>query len=267
MDRFVRQALLIMLFAGSSFAQAFPRFSITAGQYGGRFTTDARVNPTIGPTEGTALNLERDLGLASSKRIQRFAIEWRPFVRHELAANYVAANRGGSATLDREIRFQNQIYPFSANVTSVFDTSKWEATYTYWASRSERRGFGITLGAAGLSIDATLVAKRPNDTLTLTQNASTKVPVALIGAQARYAFNDRVIARFSAATLPRVKIDVYSGRAVSGDVRLEVRVVRNIAVGAGYDYFDLDGTIDDPSFNGALSMKVRGPEAYVRIGF
>lgn len=263
----MKRTLLLLFLVTPAFGQPFPRFSVTAGQYGVDFTTDARVNPALGTVEGTALNLERDLGLPSSRRVQRFAMEWRPFYRHELAADYVAAKRNGFATLNREIRFQDQLYPFSADVTSVFDTSKWEATYTYWAARSEGAGFGIMLGAAGLSIDANLVARRPGDTLTIAQKASTDVPVALIGAQSRWAVSDRVIARFSAAALPRVKIDVYSGRATSADVRLEFRVVKNVAIGAAYNYFHLDGTIDDPSFNGTLSMTVKGPEGYLRIGF
>ena len=73
--------------------------------------------------------------------------------------------------------------------------------------------------------------------------------------------------RASAATLPNVKIDVYSGRATSADARLEFRVVRGLSIGAAYNYFHLDGTIDDPQFTGALSLRVDGPEAYVRLGF
>ena len=102
--------------------------------------------------------------------------------------------------------------------------------------------------------------------MTISQDASTDVPVALIGAQARYG-TGRIVFRASAATLPRVKIDVYSGRATSADARLEFRIVNGISIGAAYNYFHLDGTIADPQFGGALSMKVDGPEAYVRIGF
>jgi hypothetical protein len=250
-----------------AFGQAFTRFSVSAGQFGGNFTTDVRVNPTNGAGEGTSLGLERDLGLTSSQNVHRFAIEWRPFNRHELAANYVSANRNGFASLNREVVFQDRVYPVSADVSTVFNTSKWEATYTYWAARSDRGGFGIEIGAAGLTIDASLLAQQPGQTLTISQNASTNVPVGLIGAQVRYAFTDRIAGRASAAALPNVKIDVYSGSATTADARLEFRIVKGIAIGAAYNYFHLDGTIADPEFGGALSMKVGGPEAYLRLGW
>ena len=256
-----------MLLATPLCGQAFPRFGVSAGQYGGNFTTDALVNPTSGSVQGTAVNLERDLGLASSKSVQRFAIEWRPFNRHELAASYVAANRSGTALLTRQIVFQDRTYPVSANVATVFNTSKWEATYTYWAKKTDRGGFGIMLGGAGLSIDASLIATQPGGTLTIAETASTNVPVALAGAQIRYAFTDRLTGRASAATLPRVKIDVYSGRATSADARLEYRIAGGLSIGAAYNYFHLDGTMTDPSFAGTLSMRVDGPEGYVRLGF
>ena len=266
-SRFAISFVFMILLSTPAFAQAFPRFSISAGQYGSRFSTDVRVNPTDGTAEGTAVNLERDLGLKKSRSVQRFAIEWRPLARHELAANYVSADRSGFAALDREIVFQNRTYPVSASVTTAFDTAKREATYTYWAKKTDRGGVGIMLGGAGLSIDASLVAQRPGETLTISQDASTNVPVALLGAQFRYAFGDRVVARASAAALPRVKIDVYSGRATTADARLEFRVVRGVSIGAAYNYFHLDGTVADPQFAGKLALRVDGPEAYLRLGW
>jgi hypothetical protein len=60
---------------------------------------------------------------------------------------------------------------------------------------------------------------------------------------------------------------VYSGSATTADARLEFRIVKGIAIGAAYNYFRLDGTVADPEFGGALSMKVDGPEAYLRLGW
>jgi hypothetical protein len=46
-----------------------------------------------------------------------------------------------------------------------------------------------------------------------------------------------IAGRASAAALPNVKIDVYSDSATTGDARLEFRIVKSIAIGAGYNYF------------------------------
>jgi len=260
----VKRTILILALAFPMLAQeaAFPRFSVTAGKYAADFSTGVRVDPL-----GTSLDLERDLALDRSRKLNDFSIRWRPFERHELAASYVAASRGGFNAINQQIRFNDRVYPVNALATTVFDTTKLEATYTYWAIKSPRAGLGLTLGAAELSIDASLVAQTPDLTLTISQNAKTNVPVALAGAQTRFALTDRVIAEASAAALPHVKIDVYSGRAASAGARLEFRVVPSVGIGVAYNYFNIDGTISDPSFGGRLKMTVKGAEGFVRVGF
>jgi len=173
----------------------------------------------------------------------------------------------GFNAINQQIRFSDRVYPVNALATTVFDTTKLEATYTYWAVKSPRAGLGLTLGAAELTVDASLIAQTPDLTVTISQNAKTSVPVALAGAQTRIALSDRLIAEVAAAALPHVKIDVYSGRATSAGARLEYRVVRNAGIGIAYNYFDIDGTISDPSFGGRLKMTVKGAEGFVRVGF
>jgi hypothetical protein len=258
-----RWALGVLLVALPSFAQtAFPRFSVTAGNYNADFATDVRVDPN-----GTPIRLERDLALDRSKRTNDFAARLMLGNRHELAASYVSASRNGFRSIDEQIVFNGRVYPVNAQATTTFDTKKWEATYTYWLARSDRAGFGLMLGAAGISIDASVVARSADQSLTISQSASTDVPVALGGAQARIALTRHLIAEASAAALPHVKIDVYSGRATSANARLELRILKNLGIGAGYNYFNIDGTVTDPSFGGRLKMTSKGPEWFVRAAF
>src|SRR5438477_510138 len=103
---------------------AFPHFSVIAGKYDARFTTDVRIDP-----DGTNINLERDLGVDNSQRLNDFSARWRLFERHELAASYMSASRRGFTLIHRDIRFRNQLYPVNAQATTVFDTKRWDVTY------------------------------------------------------------------------------------------------------------------------------------------
>ncbi|HKO56420.1 MAG TPA: hypothetical protein VJ276_11115 [Thermoanaerobaculia bacterium] len=264
----VHLLLLLLLFAFPAAAQElFPRISVTAGGYLGNFSTDVRIDAEAGSTTGTELNIERDLGLESSKTLQRFTAQWRPASRLELAGSYVSASRSGFEQIDREFRFQDNVYPVQADVATAFDTKYWDATLTVWAHKSDRAGVGITLGAAMLSIDASVAATARGQSATLTNQASTDVPVALGGAQIRYAFTPRLIGEASAGILPRVTIDQYSGRATNASARLEYRFLRAIGIGLGYNYFKLDGSVADPSLRGRLALQVDGVEGFVRIGY
>jgi hypothetical protein len=245
----------------------FPRFSVIGGYAPADFETNARIDPQLAGGEGTLVNFERDLGLEDSRTLRRFAVQWRPFARHELAATYFSAPRAGFQQINRNITFRDEVYPVNALVSTQFDLDYASATYTYWARRGVRDGLGITLGVAHLALDAAVTYERPGTSITVTQTADTEAPIALGGLQGRVAFTDRLHGEASAATLPRVTIGDYTGRALLGSARLEYRPVRWVGVGAAYQYFNLDIDVAQTSLTGSLEMTIRGPEAYLRLAF
>lgn len=266
----MRLLFLLLAFALPLAAQEsllFPRFSVTGGTSPASFDTKARIDPELGALVGTNLTLERDLGLDDSRNLTRLGVQWRPFRRHELAATYFSAPRRGHALIDRTIVFRNQTYPINELVDTRLDLDYASLTYTFWARRSERDGLGITLGAATLSMNAVVSSERPFTTVTTTQQAETDVPVALAGLQGRVALTPRLHAEGSAATLPRVTIGDYTGDAFTAAARLEYRPVNWLGIGAAYHYFRLTVDVDQTSLSGSLDMRIRGPEAFVRLAF
>jgi hypothetical protein len=266
----MKRLLLFLALALPTFAQdngLFPRFSVIGGYAPADFETNARIDPEIAGGEGTLVNFEDDLGLEDSRTLQRFAVQWRPFARHELAATYFSAPRQGFEQINRNITFRDEVYPVNALVTTQFDLDYASATYTYWARRGPRDGLGISLGVAHLALDAALTYEQPGTSVTVTQTAETEAPIALGGLQGRLAFTDRLHAEASVTTLPRVTIEDYTGRALVGTARLEYRPVRWIGVGAAYQYFNLDIDVAQTSLTGSLDMTIQGPEAYVRLAF
>jgi hypothetical protein len=245
----------------------FPRFSVIGAQSAASFETDARIDPEVTGGQGTLVSFERDLGLEDSRTLRRVEAQWRPFARHELAAAWFSAPRRGIEQIDRDIVFRDEVYPVTALVSTQFDLDYASATYTYWARRGPRDGVGISLGVAHLALDAALTAERPGTSVTVTQTAETEAPILLGGLQGRVAFTDRLLGEASVATLPRVTIEDYTGRAVVANARLEYRPLRWIGIGASYQYFNLDVDVAQTSLTGSLDMTIRGPEAYLRLAF
>ena len=173
----------------------------------------------------------------------------------------------GFAQIDRQIKFGDQTYPVQAVVRSELDLDYTSATYTYWARRSDRDGIGISIGAAMLSFDASVVADS-NGTVPVSEQVNTDVPVALAGLQGRVALLDRLHLEGSVSTLPRVTIEGYSGDALTANARLEYRPLRWLGIGAAYNYFRLNVDVAQTNeLHGALEMTIRGPEGYVRLAF
>lgn len=262
-----RLAFLLLLSVPLSAQELFPRLSITAGGSTSEFETNARIDPELTGGTGTDIAFERDLGLEDSRTLQRFGVQWRPFARHELSATHFSAPREGFRQIDEEIVFGDEVYPVQALVTSQLDLDYTSVMYTYWARRTDRDGIGISLGAAALSFDASVVAESDDLTVTLSEEAETDVPVALVGLQGRVAFTPRVHGEASVATLPRVTIEGYTGDALTAQARLEFRPLRWLGVGASYHYFRLNVDVAEDDLNGSLDMTIRGPEAYIRLAF
>jgi hypothetical protein len=265
------RSLFILLLALALPASAqnllFPRFSVTGGASTASFETNVRVDPDDAAGEGTLVSFERDLGLEDSRTLQRFGVQWRPFERHELAVAHFSAERAGLEQIDREIVFRDETYRVNALVETELDLDYWSATYTYWAMRRERGGLGLSLGVATLAMDIGVTATQPGVTVNVTQTAETEVPVALIGAQGRVAFLERLHGEASIATLPRVTISDYTGTALTGVARLEYRPLNWLGIGAAYNYFRLDVDVEQVDLGGSLDMTIRGPEGYVRLAF
>ncbi|HEX9982081.1 MAG TPA: hypothetical protein VGF69_02350 [Thermoanaerobaculia bacterium] len=261
--------LLLLCFALPLAAQEpalFPRFSITGGGYFGNFETNVRVDESES-LEGTSVNLERDLGLEQSRNMQRFTVQWRPFNRHELAASYFNASRTGFEEIDREITFRDTTYPVRAVVSSEFDLDYRDATYTLWVRKAERDGLGLMLGVAALAVDASLEATAEGESVALSERAETDVPVAVIGAQGRWALTNRIFLEAQAGVLPEVTLDEITGSALTGNARLEWRFLRNVGIGAAYNYFHIEGTVAGEDFDGELDMTIDGAEVYLRLAF
>jgi len=262
-------ALLITVPLAAQDSPLFPRFSLTGATGPSSFDTNARIDPdsAIGEVEGTLVNFERDLALDDERSLRRYGLQWRPFSRHELALSYFSAPRNGFAQIDREITFRDQVYPVSALVTTQFDLDYASATYTYWARRTDRNGIGISLGVANIKLDASVTATQPGGSVTISETAETEVPVALIGAQGRVAFTNRILGEAAIATLPRVTIEDYTGTALTAHAKLEYRPVRWFGVGASYNYFRMDVDVDQTDLSGTLDMTIQGPEVFVRLAF
>src|ERR1041385_3204216 len=125
------RCLLLIFVASAALAQEsplFPRISVSGGRYGGHFTTAVPPDPDA-TGEGTRIGFERDLGLTSSENLQRFALEWQPLARHELAGSYFASSRSGFQQIQRDFVFRNQTYPVDALATTGFHAKYLSAPY------------------------------------------------------------------------------------------------------------------------------------------
>lgn len=268
----IRLAVVVFLAAVQTAAAQqnpvlFPRFSLSAGGYESDFGTKVRVDPHIEGLQGTTIDLEKNLGLTSSKTLTRATLQWRPFARHDLQLTYFRTRRSGDLNIDRQIVYEDTTFPIQANVASRFDIDFWDLSYTYWARQTQTNGLGINLGVMGMSFNGELSATVANTTVALHQDAAAKVPLPVIGLEGRYAFGDRVVTDVRGSFLPSVSIRSYKGDALLGRASAEYIVARTVGLGVGYNYFNLNGAVEKTDFHADLGMTIRGFDAFVHLVF
>lgn len=266
--RFVFCALFVATPLVAQDLALFPTFGLSGAGYLGNFGTKLRVDPHVEGIQGTTLDLEKDLGLDGSKTMSRVGFEWRPLRKHELGVSFFKARREGLRVIERQIVFEDTTFPIRADIQSKFNLDVWDATYTYWWQQSPRHGLGINLGVAGLAVKGELSARTTaGGGFSLSESASTEFPIPVIGLDGRFLLTDRVIGSARGSILPHVKFKDYSGDAWVGRVALEYRPYDSVGVGVGYNYFNLNGTIEKSDMRGDVGMTVSGVEGFVHFVF
>ena len=245
----------------------FPRFGFTAAGYAGDFGTQLRLDPHVEGVEGTTLDLEKNLGLDTSETLKRAAIEWRPFQKHEFGLGFFSTQRRGERTIDKQIVYEDTTFPVQADIHSKFDIDFWDLSYTYWVRQASNDGIGINAGVMGMRIQGALSASSTLASATLEQEASTDLPVPVLGLEGRWQFGGHVFAGARGAVLPRVTIGDYQGEAYVARAALEYRFARIVGLGVGWNYFNINGAIHKPDYHADLGMTVSGAEVFLHAVF
>ena len=71
---------------------------------------------------GTLLDFEADLGIVDNKTVPIIGVQWRVAKRHVLDLAYFELNRSSNVIINEQIRWDDFVFPISANVSSFFDT-------------------------------------------------------------------------------------------------------------------------------------------------
>jgi hypothetical protein len=248
----------------------WPRFSIGVGSFAISTTDEIGIDGEIG--SGTRkVSVSTDLGLPEDQTLFAAGLEWQFASRHSLDLSYYSLDRDGSRSLDRNIQIGDRVFPVGARAEASFKTTSIELGYTYWFHRSDKTGFGGTVGLVDLALDAsasaTLRLGGSGATVSDSAHASTDLPVPMIGVNFKAEPWNRFVFRARGRFLPAVTIDKWDGEAASYTVSGEYFLIRQLSLGASYDgnYYRAD--VDDADWNGSVDLESTGWKFFLRGSF
>jgi len=212
-------ALLSCAASPASAVEVLDTFSARIGGYVTRFDTDVRADGET--SDGTDINLDRDLGLDENDAISYVALTWRPWDHHEFGLAYHGNDTSSSKVLERDIVFDGEVYEASATVKTDLSFDAYEAYYVWWAAAHENWALGPRLGLVWYKIDlglsVTLAAGGGQAGADARGEVSADLPAPTIGGSWRWTPADdwRLSADigYFSANINDIDADVTFGRA------------------------------------------------------
>jgi hypothetical protein len=221
------------LAAQAPYLNLYDKFQVNLSLSGVILNSDIRIDGSGG--NGSDVDAEDDLGLATLKMEPRGAFRWRPWRRHEFEIGYQFAQRTGEKVLEREITVADSVYEVGARVKTTFDSDLAFFNYRFAILAKERSqvGAGIGLGALFFDFGVDLLAHAGGASGEVSVLKSVTVPVGSIGAYGRFLAGDRW--RFDVD--PRVfflEIDRFDINVAELGGAVHYGISRRIAVELGY---------------------------------
>jgi hypothetical protein len=239
------------------------RFSVSLGGF--LLSTETTVRAD-GDLRGTEIDSERDLGLSDSDRF-RLDAYWRMTPRQKLRVMYFETNNEANKTLDRELIFNDTVYPVNLDVHATSKTTVTELAYEFTFMHRETYDLSVSGGIHNLKFSTSLQGElngQPLPNLSNTSEANGPLPV--VGVHGVYRFNDKfyldaMIQYFS------ISYDVYDGRVTDYTASAVWQFSKHWGVGAGWNNFITNVEVDGDNFNGHLRWKYGGARIFVTASF
>ena len=224
----------------------------------------ARVDFPSTRVPGTEVSFEDELGLSDRKTLPYVLAGMRLGERWRIEMEYYELKRSGTRTIERDIHWDDIVFPASGTVSSKFDSSIFRISGGYSFHRSATAEFG---GSFGLHItDFELAASGQGDGPAgvgfQSDQTDQLVPLPTIGLYGSYMLSPQWMLRARVDYLS-LHYDEYEGSLVNLMASVGWRFSKHFGVGIGYRYVDYEVKVSKPRFRGEVNYKFRGPSIFL----
>ena len=209
-------------FSLGTFAQAFDSRIRLDGKYG---------------ESGTTIDLEQDLGLPSEQDDFNLKAFYRFSDRSQLRFDFLAWNRSSTRVLEREIRWDDEVYEAGAQVDAQGDGQMYNLIYQYSFFNNGKVNFGLDGGLSTFILDTKLtrhVSVGEGGAGTTQTEVHTKIlPVPVLGFHFDMTLVKRLFWRANAYIFD-ASVSGYDVKLWEAWTSVDYFVTRNVGLGAGF---------------------------------
>ena len=168
--------------------QPVDRASIQLGFTLPDFDTEVRADGQT--SDGTRVDLSRDLGLESSNLVGSLGLTWRPWDNHEFSLTYFNDDSDATRRITRDISFDGTDYQVNSTLRSEMDVDAYTLAYVWWMKHESNWAIGPRVGMVYYDIDLSLqlTVDAAGNAVSGGARASTspQLPVPVIGGSWRW---------------------------------------------------------------------------------
>jgi hypothetical protein len=209
-------------FSLGTFAQAFDSRIRLDGKYG---------------EAGTTIDLEQDLGLPSQQDDFNLKAFYRFTDRSQLRFDFLTWNRSSTRVLEREIRWDDEVYEAGAQVDAQGDGQMYNLIYQYAFFNNGKVNFGLDGGLSTFILDTKVtrhVSVVEGGTGTTQTELHTKIlPVPVLGLHLEMTLVRRLFWRANAYIFD-ASVAGYDVKLWEAWTSVDYFVTRNFGLGAGF---------------------------------
>ena len=239
------------------------RFSVSLGGF--LLSTDTKIR-VDGAARGTEIDTERDLGMEDSDRF-RVDAYWRMTPRQKIRVMYFDTQQEATKTLERNLVFNDTLYPVNLEVRAKSETQVAELAYEFTFMHRDKYDLSVSGGIHNLKFSTSLSGELNGNPLpNLTNSSQANGPLPVVGVHGVYRMNDKfyldaMIQYFS------ISYDVYDGRVTDYTASVVWQFSKHWALGGGWNNFITNVEVDGDNFDGHLRWRYGGARIFVNASF
>lgn len=277
-------AALTLLSAGTAASSKNPildeTFAVVIGGYDLEAKAEVTTRSNIFKRRKFSIDLD-DLGLDTDIETYWIDAKWRPFERWSFMAEYFSYNekarRSSHYGTSYEFTLRDTVFKgeagINSNLDSEFDVDITSISAAYRLLDSQKAAIDLGLGIHAMDISLSLTGRADvyiNDTVladeATTESESLLAPLPNIMLYGTYAFTDKLAVTARGGWFS-MNYDEYSGDLLRANAALEYRPIKNLGLGIGYNFTELEVTRDQKYHSESFDMEFSGPLLYIKGGF
>jgi hypothetical protein len=236
-------------------------FSVSLGLFLTERDSQTRVDGTI-PDSGTPVDLENDLGLDKSDNVFRIDGYYRFNEKHRIDFSVFDLSRSASKEIEKEIDWNDTIYPIDTTVDASLDLAIYKLAYTWSFIRRDSGYLGLTAGLYTADIGTSISA----ESIGRSSSGGVTAPLPVLGLRGQYDFSERWSLRASAEIFA-IEYGDFSGSLYDVFASVDYQITDHVALGAGINVVNINVGVSKPNLDGDLDWRYDGGLLFLKFDF